>query len=66
MKALVYRGPKQIAVEEWPIPEILPDDVLINVRASGICGSDIHGYLGGTGRRYPDTVWDMSSAAKSR
>lgn len=51
MKALVYRGPKKIVVEEAPVPEISADDVLIKVRASGICGSDIHGYLGGTGRR---------------
>lgn len=51
MKALVYRGPKKIEVEERPIPEISGSDALIRVRASGICGSDIHGYLGGTGRR---------------
>ncbi len=51
MKALIYGGPRKISVEERPIPEIAADDALIRVRASGICGSDIHGYLGGTGRR---------------
>jgi threonine dehydrogenase-like Zn-dependent dehydrogenase len=35
------------------MPEISHDDALVRVRASGICGSDIHGYLGGTGRRAP-------------
>jgi threonine dehydrogenase-like Zn-dependent dehydrogenase len=53
MKALVYQGPRKIAVEERPVPEIARDGVLVKVRASGICGSDIHGYLGGTGRRTP-------------
>ncbi|MBT3320167.1 MAG: galactitol-1-phosphate 5-dehydrogenase [Clostridia bacterium] len=51
MKALVYKGPEQLAVEQVSIPEIGANDALIKVRASGICGSDTHGYLGKTGRR---------------
>jgi len=51
MKALVFKGPKKFEVEEWPLPEVSPGDALIRVRACGICGSDIHGYLGVTGRR---------------
>jgi 2-desacetyl-2-hydroxyethyl bacteriochlorophyllide A dehydrogenase len=56
MKALVYKGPKMLVVEEVPVPEIGEYDVLVKVRASGICGSDTHGYLGGTGRRAPGVI----------
>ena len=44
MKAAVYRGPGNISVETVPIPEVGPRDVLIRVRACGICGSDLHSY----------------------
>lgn len=47
MKAAVYRGPGQISVESVPIPEVGPRDVLIRVRACGICGSDLHSYKAG-------------------
>lgn len=56
MKAVVYKGPRQLAVEDIPMPEVLPGYALIKVKASGICGSDIHGYLGTTGRRNPGVV----------
>ncbi len=56
MKALVYKGPKNLVVEEAPLPEIGEFDALVKVRASGICGSDTHGYLGGTGRRAPGVI----------
>ncbi len=39
----VWRYP-QIKVKEWPDPAIGPDDVLIEVKAVGICGSDMHFY----------------------
>lgn len=51
MKALRYLGPGQLAVQEIPDPTISANDVLIKVMACGICGSDVHGYLGLTGRR---------------
>jgi len=38
------------------VPEIGPDDVLVRVRACGICGSDVHGMDGSTGRRIPPLV----------
>lgn len=56
MKALVYKGPKTLAVEEAPLPKFGEFDVLVRVRACGICGSDTHGYLGGTGRRAPGVI----------
>lgn len=51
MQALVFRGPRQIAVEEVPAPNPLPAEVLIEVAYCGICGSDLHGYLGHSARR---------------
>jgi len=56
MKALVYRGPRSLAVEEVDRPGFLPDEVLLHVDATGICGSDVHGYLGLTGRRIPPMI----------
>jgi len=51
MRALVYQREKSIAVEEVPRPSAGPGEVLLRVAATGICGSDVHGYLGLTGRR---------------
>jgi L-iditol 2-dehydrogenase len=56
MKALVYHGPFDMRLEEIERPEPGPLDVLIKVKAVGICGSDIHGYSGKTGRRSPGMV----------
>jgi 2-desacetyl-2-hydroxyethyl bacteriochlorophyllide A dehydrogenase len=47
MKAAVLRGARNIVVEDVPIPEIGPNDVLIKVVNCGICGSDIHSYKTG-------------------
>ncbi len=43
-------------VEEIPKPAVGPGEVLVKVRAVGICGSDVHGFSGETGRRTPDMV----------
>jgi len=47
-----------------PQPEIGPDDVLIRVRACGICGSDVHGFDGSTGRRIPPLVMGHEAAGE--
>ncbi len=48
MKALVYRGPEQIALEDVPMPKIIePDDAIVKVTTSTICGTDIHIWHGG-------------------
>lgn len=44
MKAAVYHGPRDIRVEDVPIPEIAEDELLVRVKACGICGSDLHMY----------------------
>jgi L-iditol 2-dehydrogenase len=56
MKALLLTEYKKLELTDMPVPEIGPDEVLIRVRACGICGSDVHGFDGSTGRRIPPVV----------
>ena len=49
MKALLLKNYKNLEYVDFPTPEIGPNDVLVQVKAVGICGSDIHGYDGSTG-----------------
>ncbi|WP_430332907.1 zinc-dependent alcohol dehydrogenase [Rhodococcus sp. ACT016] len=56
MKSLVYKGPRQLSVCEQPARTVGIDEVEIAPIAVGICGSDVHGYLGETGRRQPGLV----------
>src|SRR2546421_10136914 len=47
MLAVTYQGPGHIELEERPDPEpMAPDDAVVKVEASGICGSDLHIYHG--------------------
>lgn len=56
MKALVYTAPEQLQIQERPIPQPAANEVRIKISYCGICGSDVHGYLGKTGRRIPPMV----------
>jgi 2-desacetyl-2-hydroxyethyl bacteriochlorophyllide A dehydrogenase len=56
MRALVYHGPHDIGVEDRPDPEPAADEVLLRINATGICGSDLHGYTGENKRRHPGQV----------
>lgn len=51
MRALVYTGPKQLAFTDAPAPQAGDGEVAIDVAAVGICGSDMHAYLGHDERR---------------
>lgn len=62
MKALLLTEYKKMELSEVPEPEVGPQDVLIQVEACGICGSDIHGYDGSTGRRIPPLVMGHEAA----
>ena len=42
LAARLYEGARSFSVDEVPVPEIGPRDVLVQVRACGICGSDLH------------------------
>ena len=56
MKALVLDAYNQLSYRDFPDPAISPDEVLIEVKACGICGSDVHGMDGSTGRRNPPLI----------
>jgi threonine dehydrogenase-like Zn-dependent dehydrogenase len=56
MRALVLRDFYDIAVEERPDPQASPGQVVVDVIATGICGSDFHGYSGENGRRHPGQI----------
>lgn len=63
MRALVFHGPGSIAVQDRPDPEPGPGEVLLRITATGICGSDVHGYTGENGRRHPDQVMGHETVA---
>jgi threonine dehydrogenase-like Zn-dependent dehydrogenase len=56
MKAIVWNGPEEMAVEEVPEPVLEPGTVIVRPEAVGICGSEIEGYLGKMGNRTPPLV----------
>ena len=62
MKALLLSEYNQLSVAEQPMPEPGPNELLIQVAACGICGSDVHGYDGSTGRRIPPIVMGHEAA----
>lgn len=56
MKALILTEYNHFEYTELPAPEYGPDEVLVQVKACGICGSDVHGMDGSSGRRIPPIV----------
>ena len=62
MKALLLKDYKQLEVTRVPDPAIGPEEVLVRVEACGICGSDVHGYDGHTGRRIPPLIMGHEAA----
>jgi L-iditol 2-dehydrogenase len=62
MKALLLKKYMELELTEMPEPALGPDDVLVRVRACGICGSDVHGLDGSTGRRIPPLVMGHEAA----
>lgn len=62
MKALVHTAPYVMEYTDWPTPEPGPDDLLVRVKACAICGSDIKGYSGVTGRRQPPIIMGHEAA----
>jgi (R,R)-butanediol dehydrogenase / meso-butanediol dehydrogenase / diacetyl reductase len=57
VKAIVWRGPERMEVDDRPEPaEPGPGEVVIRPGAVGICGSEVEGYLGHMGNRHPPLV----------
>lgn len=56
MKALMLKEYNQFAIQEVEAPQPGAGEVLIAVKACGICGSDVHGMDGSTGRRRPPII----------
>lgn len=62
MKALLLKEYMELELADMPQPDIGAGDVLVRVRACGICGSDVHGLDGSTGRRIPPIVMGHEAA----
>jgi L-iditol 2-dehydrogenase len=62
MKALVLKEYGHLVLEDIPRPEYSDDEVLVRVKACSICGSDVHGLDGSTGRRIPPIVMGHEAA----
>lgn len=56
MDALVWEGPRTLAVHQVAVPEPGPDEVLLAVEVAGICGSELEGYVGAMANRRPPLV----------
>ncbi len=64
MNALLLTQYMHLEMVQMPVPAIGADDVLVRVRACGICGSDVHGMDGKTGRRIPPLVMGHEAAGE--
>jgi L-iditol 2-dehydrogenase len=64
MKALLLSKYRQLEIAEVPTPAVGAGEVLIRVGACGICGSDVHGYDGSSGRRIPPIVMGHEAAGR--
>src|SRR5215831_10467829 len=62
MKALLLSEYKKLQIAEVPVPVSSPGEILVRVAACGICGSDVHGYDGSSGRRIPPIVMGHEAA----
>jgi threonine dehydrogenase-like Zn-dependent dehydrogenase len=63
MKALVYMGPEKVEIQDVPVPTPQAGEALLRIHASGICGSDIHGFLGHSERRKPGLILGHEAVA---
>ena len=56
MKALVYTGVKELTYRDEKDPVEKEGESILEVKASGICGSDMHAYHGKDERRFPPLI----------
>lgn len=64
MQAVVFHAPWDMKLERLPRPEPAPGEVLVKMKAVGICGSDVHGFTGESGRRAPGMVMGHEAAGE--
>jgi L-iditol 2-dehydrogenase len=62
MKSLLLSEYNHLEIADLPVPSPGTDEVLVRVEACGICGSDVHGYDGSSGRRIPPIVMGHEAA----
>jgi L-iditol 2-dehydrogenase len=62
MKSLLLSEYNHLEIADMPLPSVGSNDVLVRVEACGICGSDVHGFDGSTGRRIPPIVMGHEAA----
>ena len=59
---MMLTEPRKLEIQDSPIPKHGENEVLIRVKACGICGSDVHGYDGSSGRRIPPLIMGHEAA----
>lgn len=64
MKAMLLSQYRQLEITDLPTPIPGAGELLIRVAACGICGSDVHGYDGSSGRRIPPIVMGHEAAGR--
>ncbi len=64
MNALLLTAPSHLELVDFPTPVPRDDEVLLRIRACGICGSDIHGWDGSSGRRHPPLIMGHEAAGE--
>src|SRR6266702_1620717 len=64
MKALLLSEYRHLEITDLPDPTPGPGELLVKVAACGICGSDVHGYDGSSGRRIPPIVMGHEAAGR--
>ncbi len=62
MKALVLKEYHKLNYETVPLPKVAEEDLLVRVKACAICGSDVQGIDGSTGRRIPPIIMGHEAA----
>jgi L-iditol 2-dehydrogenase len=62
MKSLLLSAYNRLEIAEMPAPAVGTGEVMVRVEACGICGSDVHGYDGSSGRRIPPIVMGHEAA----
>jgi L-iditol 2-dehydrogenase len=62
MKTLLLTKYNHLEIQDSPVPVPAPNEILVRVAACGICGSDVHGYDGSSGRRIPPIVMGHEAA----